>query len=244
MVYKSRKQLQRLSNKQIFEDVKKYIKSSHTFYETRVPELKVLAKRLHEEYDLKKFYRVFNKLWNSGYHEEKSLAIHTLQLYKDNFDLETWKFLKQKLKDIKSWDKLDSVSINITGEILIKNRSLEKDIFAMTNSKNIWLKRMGIMSTIPLIKINDTEFPLKIIKNCLYSKEEPVQNAIGKILKEISEKKPAIVKSFILKNIHMPITTFNIATENMKELRRLRNIKPLKSSNGFEKLMFWKNVVR
>jgi hypothetical protein len=57
MVYKSKKQLKKLGNKQFFEDIKKYIKSSHSFYESRVPELKVLANRLHEEYDLKEFYK-------------------------------------------------------------------------------------------------------------------------------------------------------------------------------------------
>lgn len=242
MTYKSRK-LQRLSNKQIFEDVKKYIKDSHSFYETKVPELTVLAKRLHEEYDLYGFYRVFNKLWNSGYHEEKSLAIYTLQLYKEGFDLETWKFLKPKLKDIKSWDKVDSVSVNIIGELLIKNKKLEKEILKMIKSKNIWFKRIGIMSTIPLIKEDRLDLPLCVSGICLYSEQEPIQTAVGKVLKEIAEQKPAVAKKFILKNIHMPLITFRIATEDMKELRKIRNIKPLKR-NGFEKLMFWKNGVR
>lgn len=230
MVYKSKKQLQKLSNVQIFDDIKKYIKTSHTFYETRVPELKVLAKRLHEEYNLKNFYRVFNKLWNSGYHEEKSLALQTLQLYNDKFDMETWRFLKPKLKNIKSWDKVDMVSLNIIGEILVRNRRLGKEILEMANSGNVWLKRMAIISTIPLIKNKETDFPLKISEICLYSKEEPIQMANGILLKEISEQKPAVTKKFILKNMHMPMTTFNIATDNMKELRKLRNVKKLGSS--------------
>jgi len=227
MVYKSKKPLQRLSNKQIFEDVKKYIKTSHTFYETKIPELKVLAKRLHDEYDLKEFYKIFNKLWNSGKNEERSLAIHTLPLYKDNFDIETWKFLKPKLKDIKSWDKVDIVSLDIIGEMLTKNKPMEKEIIMMAKSKNIWSKRMAIISTIPLIKNGETELALNISKQCLYAKEEPIQMAVGRVLKEIAEEKPVIAKRFILKNIHMPLKTFVIATENMKELRKLRDVKKL-----------------
>ncbi|VVB78280.1 DNA alkylation repair enzyme [uncultured archaeon] len=227
MIYKSKKQLQRLSNKQIFEDVKKYIKTSHTFYETRIPELKVLAKRLHEEYSLSEFYKVFNKLWNSGHNEERSLAIHTLQLYKEDFNIETWKFIKTKLKEIKSWDKVDIVSLNIIGEILCKTKKMEQELIIMAKSKNIWFKRMAVISTIPVVKKEEIDFPLTILQMCLYSKEEQIQTAVGMVLKEINEVKPVVAKKFILKNIQMPIITFSIATENNRELRKLRDVKKI-----------------
>ena len=66
--------------------------------EFQLNEIRTLAKRLHEEHSLKEFYSIFNKLWKSGYHEEMSLALYTLQLYENGFDLKTWKFLKPKLK--------------------------------------------------------------------------------------------------------------------------------------------------
>jgi 3-methyladenine DNA glycosylase AlkD len=227
MVYKSKKQLRRLSDKQFFEDIKKYIKSYHSFYETRVPELKVLANRLHEEYSLKEFYKVFNKFWNSGYHEERTLAVHTLQLYKGDFDLETWKFLKPKLKDIKSWDKVDTVASNIIGEILIRNKKLEKDVIAMTKSNNIWFKRMAMMATVPLVKEGNNELALKICESYINDKYKQIQEGVGIILREIGESKPAVARKFILKHIHMPTVSFDIATQNMKELRKLRDVKKL-----------------
>ena len=97
------------------------------------------------------------------------------------------------------------------------------------------------MSTIPLIRTGEIDFSLRLINKSLYYKEEPIQNANGIVLREISIKKPNIAKKFILKNIHMPIISFNIATENMKDLRKMRDIKKLKT-NGFSKLLFWKNV--
>jgi 3-methyladenine DNA glycosylase AlkD len=227
MVYKSKKQLKKLGDKQFFEDIKKYIKSYHSFYETRVPELKVLANRLHEEYNLNEFYKIFNKFWNSGYHEERTLAVHTLQLYKDDFDLETWKFLKPKLKEIKSWDKIDSVSSNIIGEILVRNKKLEKEVVAMAKSNNVWFRRMAIMATIPLIKSNDNELALKICEMYIHDKYKQVQEGIGLIIKEIGIQKPVVARKFILKNIHMPAVSFDIVTQNMKELRKLRDVKKL-----------------
>jgi len=239
MVYKSKKQLKKLGDKQFLEDIKKYIRSSHTFYETRVPELKVLAKRLHQEYDLNGFYRVFNKFWSSGYNEEKSLAISALQMYKEDFDIETWKFIKTKLKDVKSWDKIDSISSGIIGEILIRNPKLEKEIIAMSKSENPWMKRTAIMASIPLIRALDIRLGMRFCEDYVNNKQKPIQEAIGKILREIGEVKPNVARRFISKHLHMPLITFEIATQNMKDMRKLRNIKPLASSS-FEKLFFWK----
>lgn len=240
MIYQSKKKLRKLSDREIFDDVKNYIQSSQTFYETRIPEIEVLAKRLHEEYRLKEFYRVFNKLWNAGYQEERSLAIYTLQLYKEDFDIETWKFIKNKLKDIKSWNKADIVGLNIIGEILLRSFKMKNEVLKLGESKNAWFRRMAIISLLPLIK-KETEFPLKIIERHIDDEEKPVQNAIGLVLKEISSLRPFIAKKFILKNMNMPLAIFDLATENFKELRKLRDLKKL-NDNGANRLFFWKKI--
>ena len=93
-----KKQLKKLGDKEFTQDIKKYIKSSHQFHESKTPEIKTLAKKFHEEYSLNEFYKIFNKLWDSGYENEKVLAIHSLKLYKEEFNIKTWKFIKPKIK--------------------------------------------------------------------------------------------------------------------------------------------------
>jgi len=63
MEYKSNKQLKKLGDKQFSEDIKKYIRRNHEFNSTKIPELKILAKRLNEEYKLRGFYKIFNKIY-------------------------------------------------------------------------------------------------------------------------------------------------------------------------------------
>ena len=185
MENKSRKQLKRLDNHQIASDIKQFIKSNHDFYTNKTPELKVLAQRLHEEYKLKDFYKVFNKFWKSIYQEEVCLGIYTLQLYKEEFDLSVWKFIKNNIKDIKSSDLADNIGINIIGEILLRDKRIEKDIIKLAKSKNQLEKRIAIIACLPLIKEKQFEFPLKIIKLDLSHENVSIQKANSLLLKEI-----------------------------------------------------------
>ncbi len=228
MAFEVKKQLKKLSDKHFAENIKRYLKSPYEFYGIHVPEIRIMAKHLYEEHELKDFYRVFNRLWNSGYHEEMSLALYTLQLYEKEFDIKTWKFLKPKLDNIKSWDQIDAVSSSIIGKILLKDPKLEKEILKLPKSKNFWMRRIAIVSTLPRIKNGDIRLTMKLAEDYINDKEPYIQKATGWMLREAGKQNPEVVKRFILKNMNMPPITFSYATEKMKELRKLKKIKKLK----------------
>ena len=233
MTYTLKRQLKKLSNKQFAEDIKRYIKSPYEFYGVRVPEIRTLAKRLHQEHSLKEFYKIFNKLWDSGYHEEMSLALYTLQLYEDDFDLKTWKFLKSKLKDIKSWDQIDAVSTFIIGKILLKYPELEKELLKLSKNKDFWIRRVAIVSTLPRIKKGDIRFTMYLAEEYVNDKEPYIQKATGWMLREAAKKRTEIIKKFVLKHIHMPAICFSYATErDLKDLRKIRQLKKLSQDKG------------
>jgi len=196
MDYTIKRELKRLGDREFAEDIKTYIKSTHKFYGVKVPEIRVLAKRLHDEHSLKDFYKIFNKLWKSSYHEEMSLAIYSLQLYEKEFDLETWNFLKPKLKDLKSWDQVDAVSSFVIGKILIKYPALEKEIILLSKNKDMWLRRIAIISTLPLVKKGETKLAMKLIEDYVYDKEIYIQKATGWMIREVGNKKPEIAKKW------------------------------------------------
>tara|TARA_Y100000310_G_scaffold3354_2_gene4294 strand:+ start:2420 stop:3142 length:723 start_codon:yes stop_codon:yes gene_type:complete len=240
MAYKLKRQLKKLSNKQFAEDIKRYIKSPYEFYGIRVPEIRTLAKRLHEEHELREFYSIFNKLWKSGYHEEMSLALYTLQLYEKEFDLKTWKFLKSKLKDIKTWDQIDAVSSFIIGKILLKHPALEKELIKLSKSRNFWMRRIAIVSTLPLIKKGDIKLTMYLADKYVYDDEPYIQKATGWMLREAAKQKTEIVKKFVLKHIHMPAICFSYATErDLKDLRKVRKLKKLGGDKS-ARFSWWK----
>jgi len=226
MTYTLKRQLRKLSDKHFAEDIKKYIKSPYEFYGVRVPEIRILAKRLYEEHSLKEFYKIFNRLWKSGYHEEMSLALYTLQLYEKDFDLKTWKFLKPKLGNIKSWDQIDAISASIIGKILLKYPELEKQLLKLSKSRDFWLRRIAIVSTLPRIKQGDIRLTMELAEKYVKDKEPYIQKATGWMLREAGKQKPEIVRRFVLKNINMYPIAFSYATErDLKGLRKLRKLR-------------------
>ena len=228
MTYEIRKQLKKLSDKEFAEDIKRYIKSPYEFYGVRVPEIRTMAKRLHDEHSLRQFYKIFNKLWKSGYHEEMSLALYALQLYEKDFDMATWNFLKPKLNQIKTWDQIDALSSFIIGKILLKYPKLEKELLKLSKNKDFWLRRIAIVSTLPRIKTGDIRLTIQLAQDYINDEEPYIQKATGWMLREAGKQNPEIVKRFILKNIHMPSIAFSYATEQMIDLRKIRKLKKLR----------------
>lgn len=217
------KQLNKLSNKNLLTDVKQFIRNSHEFYDKKNPEMKTLANRLHQEYDLKDFYNVYNKLWSSGYHNERVLAINALELYRDNYDKETWKFLIPKLSEIKDFNEAEKIGV-IIGEMTIKYPALKKEIYKIANRRNVYYRKIALSSCLPLIKIKDWNFIFGIIQNRINDKEDNIKEFNGFLLNEIVKKNKTIIKKFMIRNINMPNVTFNIVSNNFKDLKKRRNI--------------------
>lgn len=240
MKSKPKRQLKKLNSKQFIEDIKKYLKSPYEFYGIKVPEIKILAARLHEEHNLKNFYAVFNKLLKSGYPEETALAIYTLQLYKKEFSIKTWKFLKLKLKEIKSVDQIDIIGTDVLGELLLKSLKFKSEILKLAKSSNILFKRMAIMSLLPLVQKGEIDLAMKLIKENISNRDECIQKAIGFVLNEASRQKSRIIKKFIIDNQDMPLNTFIYSTEYLTDLRKLRQLKKI-TPDKFKKIFFWRN---
>jgi len=239
MDYKLKKPLKRLGHKEFEEDIKGFIKNTHRFYASKVPEMRTLAKRLHQEHSLEDFYRVFNKLWKSGYHNERVLAIHTLKLYKKDFDLNTWYVLKPKLKELKDWDEIDDVSQEIVGNFILKYPSVKKDVFNLSKKRDAYLRRMALMSSLPSVREKDFEFSMQLLDFYAFNRQERIQEAVGLVLQEISKFNKIVAKRLILKYIKMNDLAFKIATENMKGLRKVRKLKKLEGGSSFDKKGVW-----
>ena len=189
-----------------------------------VPDSRQIAKD-YKDLEIYDMYNLFDELWNSEIHEEKSLAIHILQQYKKKFNLETWKFLKQRIDKAKTWDHIDLLATDVFGEILLKNSNLISEIKEMANSKNPWERRTAIESTMKMIRKNKIELTLRLAEKLVYDEDSYVQKGVGWMLREAGKRDRINVREFILMHLDMKPIAFSYCTEKMTELRKIRKEK-------------------
>jgi hypothetical protein len=199
MTHQLKRSLNKISDKQFFEDIKSYISFPYRFFDERVPELKTMAIKLNEEHSLKDFYKIFDKLWNSGYNREMSLALYTLQLYEKDFDSGTWEFLKDKLIEMKSQDQIEVIS-KILGNIMLKYPEIQKDVLKFSNTDEIRIKKIIALSTLYLVRKGYFDFAIKLAEKNKNYRDSRLQVIINLVLKEIAKQKPELIKKFLLKS--------------------------------------------
>lgn len=228
-----RKKFNELRNEEQAIGSKKYLKSPYNFYGVSVPQVREISKS-YFDLDFYSFLNLFDDLWNSGYHEEMWLALFIMEKQFEKNINESWKFLTKRLDKIKTWDHVDELSSSILGKILNKRLDLIKEIKEMSLSKNPWIRRISIVSTLPMIKNNKIELTLRLAEKLVYDNDIYVQKGTGWMLREAGKRARVPIKEFIMMHLDMKSSAFSYATEKMTELREIKKRK-LKEQKEFEK---------
>ena len=128
-------------------------------------------------------------------------------------------------KYINNWDLVDLSSHYILGNYL-KNKN-RKILLTLANSKNVWEKRIGIMSTFAFIYSGESEWTFKIVKILMKDKHDLIKKACGWMLREVgkrvSEKELCNFLDIYYK--HMPRTMLRYSIERLPEKKRLFYLK-------------------
>lgn len=195
-----------------------YFKESQPFLGVMVPQIREIAKEYYCENKCRKPKEVFvaaEKLFKGRYHEEKNLALFILQEYDKHFDV--LPFLERHLDYLDNWDYTDFFASDTVGWRLIGDRSLLKKLYKWAKSKNLWTRRVAVVSTIRLIKKKHDIGPtMKICEMLAKDEEIMVQKGYAWMLKEAATIDLRRVVKF-LKDHNSPRLVVNIAKEKMPE---------------------------
>ncbi|MFH0859372.1 MAG: DNA alkylation repair protein [Patescibacteria group bacterium] len=188
------------------------------FYGIKVPETRKTAK----DYQNLSFSDV-QQLLKSKIHEER-LAVLLILIYKfEKGDIkEKQKIFNLYLKNTKyinNWDLVDLSAPRIIGKYLSdKPKSV---LYKLAKSKNLWEKRIAIISTYWFIKNNQLGDTFKISAILLNDKHDLIHKAVGWMLREAG-KKSIIEEEIFLKKYYkkMPRTMLRYAIEKFPEKKR------------------------
>ncbi|MBI4139951.1 DNA alkylation repair protein [Candidatus Woesearchaeota archaeon] len=171
------------------------------------------------------------KLLHSRIHEERlaSLFILSEKFLKGNDFIRT-KIVRLYLKNIpfvNNWDLVDSSAHKILGRYLLdKNRNI---LFTLARSKNLWARRISIISTLEFIRNKQYDDSLKISEILLNDNHDLIHKAVGWILREVGKKDRKSLEIFLNKySATMPRTMLRYAIEKFSKKDRTEYIKTSK----------------
>lgn len=184
-----------------------------------VPNIRKVARK-YKELDVADI----SKLVSSPIHEERmcALVIMTLRYPKDKDTF--YKLYLDNLKYINNWDLVDVTCPRIVGDYLLdKPREI---LYQMASSKNLWEKRISIISTCMFVRNGEYEDTLKISEILLHDEHDLIHKAVGWMLREAGNKSKKTEEEFLRKHYKaMPRTALRYAIEKFPEVERKKYLK-------------------
>jgi len=183
-----------------------------------VPEVRKVGMK-HKSITLKET----EKLLKSKIHEERFIALEILVMKFDSGNekekKEIYDFYLKNTKSINNWDLVDTSALYIIGKYLIgKKREV---LYKLAKSKNLWERRISIISTAAFIVNKDFDDTFKISKILLTDKEDLIHKAVGWMLREVGKRDLKAEETFLNKYYtNMPRTMLRYAIEKFPEAKR------------------------
>lgn len=226
MDYKSvEKELEKLKDPKKAEILSRFFKTGNgeygqgdIFLGISVPKQRQVAKK-YINLDLEEL----QKLLSSKVHEHRLTALLILVFkYKranEALKKKVFNFYLKNAKNINNWDLVDLSAPNVIGDFLLNKDKLI--LYKLAKSKNLWEKRIAILSTYTFIKNNQFEDVLKISQILLKDSHDLIHKAVGWMLREVGKRDQKTEELFLKKHYqNMPRTMLRYAIERFSEEKR------------------------
>lgn len=143
---------------------------------------------------------------------------------------EIFNFFESNIEYVNNWDLTDVAGPNILAYNLyiLNDKQRKKKILKYLNSKNFWIKRIGIVSMLNFVRNGNLELPLEVCNYVLYDEFHLFQKATGWVLRELYKKEPKVIVEYLYdKNMNkrLPSILLSYACEKMSnvEKEKIRN---------------------
>lgn len=231
----AQKKIRKLKNKEYAQKSLYFFKTGKgeygegdQFLGVRTPNIRLIAQ---ENIDLP--LGDISELVESKWHEERLLGLFILvyrytKLKKkdDTKASRLYAFYIKQFKYINNWDLVDTTCHKIIGpELINKNRDI---LYKWGKSKDLWTRRISMMTTYYFIKRDDYSDTLKLAEILLNDKEDLIHKVVGWMLREIGKRDKSVEDKFLKKHYKkMPRTMLRYAIEKFPQVERQKILKGL-----------------
>ena len=230
MIKELKKDLQKYASKEKAKIFQRFFKTGKgeygegdIFIGLTVPESRSIAKKYSEI----EFFEL-QELLQSKIHEERLVALLILvDKYKHSKDLKAKKqiydFYIKNTAYINNWDLVDLSASRISGQYILDSNdsNARKQLYIFAKSKNLWERRIAIISTFQFIYYNTFDDTLKISEILLTDKHDLIHKAVGWMLRELGKRNQSLEEEFLKKYYKtMPRTMLRYSIEKFDEKKR------------------------
>lgn len=196
------------------------------FIGVTVPDHRSVAKEFYNKISLAEL----SQLLSSKIHEHRLTAllilVHQFEKTKDKIkQKEIIDFYLKHTKYINNWDLVDTSCYKILGRYCFENQD-SKLLDKLSESENMWEKRMAIVATMHHIKKGKFELAKAFALKNLKHPHDLMHRANGWLLREMGNKNETELLNFL--NMHykeMPRTCLRYAIEKLEEEVRQNYLK-------------------
>lgn len=191
------------------------------FLGLKVPQIRKIAQNFPQT-----SFSDLQKLLNSKIHEYRLAALFILviqfnqaQKNKDSKQIvAVYNFYLKNTKNINNWDLVDLSAPSVIGNYLYLAPTKRKILYKLAKSKNLWERRIAIISTFTFIKNNDFTDTLAIAKILLFDKHDLIHKAVGWMLREVGKRNVKVEEKFLKEYYKtMPRTALRYAIEKFPQ---------------------------
>lgn len=190
------------------------------FWGIKVPVQREIAKKFKEATLID-----IQALLNSKVHEHRMTGMFILieKYKKAENKKEIYEFYLKNTKNINNWDLVDLTAPNIVGAFLLENKKERKILYSLVKSKDLWERRIAILSTFTLLRNKEYEDILKLSEILLKDEHDLIHKAVGWMLRELGKRDKKTEVVFLEKHYKtMPRTMLRYAIEkfNLSEKKK------------------------
>ena len=191
------------------------------FLGVKVPDVRSVVKKHWEKCD----WIHIEHLVNSKYHEVRLAGLlvlvkkfHWGMKHDLNVTDEVAQYYLEHTDCINNWDLVDLTAYEILGRWVLEDTMRCDVLTKLVDSHDMWEQRIGIVSTMMLVRHGDFELTLCYADTLLESKHDLIQKAVGWLLREVGKRNRVRLEEHLKPRYKaMPRTMLRYAIEKFPE---------------------------
>lgn len=205
---------------------KAYLKSDLNFYGTAVPVIHKTAKtfsKMHPHLTHDELIQLVDVLWQSSYHEMRSLGLALLDHYPQLITLNDVEFLEKLMRQMATWAHIDWIAGGAIATLVKHNPAMKSVLKRWATDESFWVRRTAMLALIKQARMQRDAFDLfaQFASQMIDEREFFIRKAIGWVLREVSKHQPNWTYEFLSQHIqHVSGLTLREGAKYLPEEQR------------------------